>query len=71
MMNTWEVGKVVITFYTKVGQQEYDRMKASGLNSSPADYAKLNAISIADADYAKSEWGDRIYDPQYKKIEWR
>ena len=71
MMNTWEVGKVVITFYTKIGQQEYDRMKASGLNPPPADYAKLDAISIADAGYAKSEWGERIYDPQYKKIEWK
>jgi hypothetical protein len=71
MMNSWEAGKVVITFYTRIEQQEYDRMKASGLNPSPADYAKLDAISIADAGYAKSEWGDRIYDPQYKKIEWK
>jgi hypothetical protein len=64
MINSWEVGTVVVTFYTRIGQQDYDRMKASGANPPPADYAKLDAISIAGADYAKSEWGDRIYDPQ-------
>ncbi len=71
MMNSWEVGTAVITFYTKISRQQYSRAKASGLNPSPADYAKLDAISIADAAYAKSEWGDRIYDPQYKRIEWK
>jgi hypothetical protein len=71
MMNSWEVGTVVITFYTKIEADEYDRVKATGANPSPADYARLDAISIADADYAKSEWGDRVYDPQYKKIEWK
>jgi len=71
MINSWEVGSVVITFYTRIGLHDYDRMKASGLNPPPADYAKLDAISIADAGYAKSEWEERIYDPQYKKIEWK
>jgi hypothetical protein len=36
-----------------------------------AEHAELDAITIADAEYAKSEWGDRIYDPKYKKIEWK
>jgi len=71
MMNAYEVGRVVITFYTKINLQDYTRMKAAGSNPSPADYAKLDAISIADADYAKSEWGDRIYDPLYKRVEWK
>ena len=33
--------------------------------------AKLEAISLANPGYAKSEWGDRVYDPAYKKIEWK
>jgi hypothetical protein len=71
MINSWEVGTVIVTFYTRIGLQDADRMKASQSNPSPADYAKLDAISIADAYYAKGEWGERIYDPQYKKIEWK
>jgi|ERR1035437_460510 hypothetical protein len=71
MMNSFEVDTLVITFYTKINGDEFQRLKASGANPSPADYAKLDAISIADDAYAKSEWGDRVYDPAYKKIEWK
>jgi len=71
MINSYEVGKSVITFYTKINAQEYSRIKATIANSSPADYARLDAISIADDNYAKSEWGDPVYDPAYKKIEWK
>jgi hypothetical protein len=71
MINSYEVGTLVITFYTKISRQDYSRMRAAGSNPSPADYARLDAISIADPNYAKSEWGDRVYDPKYKKIEWK
>jgi hypothetical protein len=71
MMNSFEVGTFVITFYTKINGDEFQRLKASGANASPADYAKLDAISIASDAYAKSEWGDRVYDPAYKEIQWK
>jgi len=71
LMNSFEVGTSVITFYTKINGDEFERLKASGANPSPADYAKLDAISIADDAYANSEWGERFYDPGYKKIEWK
>jgi hypothetical protein len=71
MLNSYEVGGAVITFYTKVSASEFSRAKASGANPSPADYAKLDAISIADDRYAKSEWGDRAYDPAYKNPDWK
>ena len=71
LMNSFEVGTAVITFYTKINGDEFQRLKASGASPSPADYAKLDSISIADDAYAKSEWGDRVYDPAYKKIEWK
>jgi hypothetical protein len=71
MMNAYEVGTLVITFFTKITLQDHSQMKATGSNPSPADYAKLDAISIADDAYAKNEWGDRVYDPAYKKIEWK
>jgi hypothetical protein len=71
MMNSFEVGTLVITFYTKINGDEFQRLKASGAAPSPANYAKLDAISIATDAYATSEWGDRVYDPAYKKIEWK
>lgn len=71
MMNSYEAGAVIVTFYTKVNRDEFARLKASGANPSPADCAKLDAISIAADGYATSEWGERVYDPAYKKIEWK
>jgi len=71
MMNSFEVGTSVITFHTKIKGDKFQRLKASGADPSPADYAKLDAISIADDAYASREWGDRVYDPAYKKIEWK
>jgi len=71
LMNSFEVGTSVITFYTKINGDEFQRLKASGANPSPANYAKLDAISIADDAYANSEWGERVFDPAYKKIEWK
>jgi hypothetical protein len=72
MMNSYDAGGVVITFYTKVNREEFARVKASGVDASPADYAKLDAISITDEAYAKKDqWGDRVYDPAYKKIDWK
>jgi hypothetical protein len=66
MVNSYAVGDLVITFFTKIDRDDYLRAKAS-----PADYAKLDAISIADNTYAQSEWNERVYDPAYKKIEWK
>jgi len=64
MMNAYDAASVVVTFFTKVA------VKAK--NSTPvADRAKLDSLSMADPDYAKSEWGERVYDPDYKKIEWK
>ena len=63
MLNSYEVGNSVVTFFTVAGA-------FAGKGSAVAERAKLNAISIADAQYATSEWGDRVYDPGYKKIEW-
>ncbi len=71
LLNSWEVGNVVITFYTKISGADYAKAQAEGANAAPAEYAKLDAISMANSAYAKSEWGDRVYDPAYKKIEWK
>jgi hypothetical protein len=70
MLNSYEIGTVVVTFYTKA--LKYSSSQTSTDETPPiADRAKLDAISIADADYAASEWGKRIYDPNYKKAEWK
>ncbi len=56
MMNSFEVGGSVITFYKKINRDEFERLKATGADPSPADFAKLDAISIAADTYAKNEW---------------
>jgi hypothetical protein len=66
MLNSYEVGSNVVTFYTVAGAFA-DAGKGAGI----AERAELDAISIADAQYAKSEWGECVYDPKYKKIEWK
>jgi hypothetical protein len=70
LQNSWEAGNVVVTFYTRINAADYARVRASGTSDAAPD-AKLEAISLANAAYAKSEWGDRTYDPAYKKIEWK
>lgn len=70
LLNSWETGSVVVTFYTRISPADYAKARASGENDAAPD-AKLEAISLANAAYAKSEWGDRVYDPAYKKIEWK
>ena len=70
LLNSYEVADSVITFYNKVSNAEVATLDPEG-SSTVADHARLDAISIASQSYAKSEWGDRVYDPQYKKIKWK
>ena len=71
LLNSWEAGNVVVTFYTRISAADDAKVKAAGTGEAGAAYAKLEGISIANTAYAKSEWGDRVYDPAYKKIEWK
>jgi len=71
MLNSYEIGSVVVTFITKVNQDEYQQAQKSSQHVEVAEFARLDAISYADAEYAKDEWGERIYDPDYKKADWR
>jgi len=43
------------------------KVKPSGANSSPADYANLEAISIADDAYPNSEWGIAFTTPHTRR----
>ncbi|SEB62759.1 hypothetical protein [Terriglobus roseus] len=70
LLNSYEVGDAVITFYNKVNNAEVAKLDPNG-QSTFADHARLDAISIASQSYAMTEWGDRVYDPQYKKITWK
>ncbi len=68
MINSYEVGTNIVTFITKI---DGEGAANSGPDSSIPKRAKLDAISIASGEYAKSEWGERVYDPDYRKIEWK
>lgn len=70
LLNSWEVGTVVVTFYTRISPADYAKARASAENDAAPD-ARLEGISLANSAYAKSEWGERVYDPAYKKIEWK
>ena len=69
-MNSYEVGDVIVTFVTHVSYDDVKDVKQTDLPAA-MDRAKLVAISLTTAEYAVREWGDRIYDPNYKKIEWK
>jgi len=70
LMNSWESDNVVVTFYTRISAADYAKAQAEGSDAA-AKYAKLDAISLANAAYVNGEWGDRVYDPAYRKIEWK
>jgi hypothetical protein len=71
LLNSWETGDVVVTFYTHISAADYARAQAAGAADASAANAKLEGISLANASFARSEWGDRVYDRVYKKIEWK
>jgi len=71
MMTSWEFDKVVVTFYTKVNSQDLARTQAEGSKESTADCARLYAISMASAAYARSEWGGRLGEASSKKTVWK
>jgi hypothetical protein len=73
LLNSWDVGNVVVTFYTRISTADYAKAQAAGADGGEvaARNAKLFAISLANAAFAKGEWGDRMNDPAYKKIEWK
>jgi hypothetical protein len=75
LLNSYEVGNVVVTFYTRISGKDYAKVQAAGANSggaaAGAEFAKLEGISMANAAYAKSEWGARIPNPAYKTVDWK
>jgi hypothetical protein len=71
MLNSYEVGASIVTFYTRVSEEDYSKSKNSDGKWAVADHARLDSISIASADYAESEWGQRVYDPAYKTVVWK
>jgi hypothetical protein len=72
LMYSWEVDKVVVTFYAKISHEDQARVQAEGSKETAADYAKLYAISIASSAYARSEWGARISEASPpKKTVWK
>jgi len=70
LINSWETDNAVVTFYTRISAADYAKAQAEGSDVATG-YAKLDAISLANAAYTKREWGDRVYDPAYKKITWK
>jgi hypothetical protein len=72
LLYSWEVDKEIVTFYAKISTEDNARVRAEGSKETVADYAKLYAISMASAGYARNEWGARIAEPSPpKKMVWK
>jgi hypothetical protein len=69
LQNAYEVANVIMMLTTKVEAADLPSIMKD--NSIIAKMAHLDAISICTPEYAKAMWGNRAYDPNYKKIEWR
>jgi hypothetical protein len=68
LLNSYEVGSAMVTFYTVIPKEDFESAKAAANdNEKFGSFAKLDAISIASGEYADKDWGDRILDPAYKK----
>jgi hypothetical protein len=67
LLNSYDVGGVVVTFYSVINAADKDKALAD--EAAFASFAKLEAISLASDAYAQENWGERIYDPNYKKVE--
>lgn len=76
LLNSYEVENVVLTFYTRISGADYAKVRAAEAANpdgaaTDAGYARLEGISMANAAYAKSEWGARVPNPAYKKVDWK
>jgi hypothetical protein len=71
MMNSYQIGDVIATFITKLSAEDYAPFKEAPDVAKLAVHARLDAVMLSDAKYALREWGPRIYDPDYKKIQWK
>ncbi len=66
--NTYEIGDVLVTFVTKVRDQDLPLVEKKRLGL--AEAAKLDAIILTTPDYAATNWGKQIKDPAYRKGVW-
>ncbi len=69
LFNAYEVNTAIVIFYTRFGLADMPLMK-NGADDIPT-FARLVAVSLMSPEYAKSLYGQRSYDPVYRKIEWR
>jgi hypothetical protein len=75
LLNSYEVGNVVVTFYTRISGADYAKVQAARASATGtatgAEFARLEGISMANAAYATSEWGARVANTAYKKVDWK
>jgi hypothetical protein len=64
MFNSLEVGTSVVTFVTKVKAVEYGAAKERDKSVEIGDFARLDAISIAGPECARSEWATGFTIPR-------
>jgi len=71
MLNSYGTGDAIVTFITKVGNAEMAAIKPAETQTVLPARAKLDAISLASPEYAARQWGEPVYDPNYRQIEWK
>lgn len=69
LVQSFEVGAVVMTFYGVVLAEDVPKGRAQAATGGFALYAKLDSVSITSPEFAKAQWGDAMYPANYKKAE--
>lgn len=69
LLNSYEVGSVIVTFITKI--QNIDIPAIQKNPSSLPGAATLDALILSDLDYVRINWGKAVYDTDYKPIQWK
>ena len=69
LINSYEVGSAILTFYAVVAIEDVAKGRAEAAKGGLALFAKLTSISIATPEYALAEWGEPLYPSGYKRVQ--
>jgi hypothetical protein len=69
LLNSYEVGSVIVTFVTKIQNIDFPVIQTNP--SALSKTATLDALILSESDYARINWGEAAYDTSYKPIQWK
>lgn len=67
LVNSFEVGPLVYTFYGVVRSEDMAKGREQAASGGFALFAKLDSVSITSPAFAQAQWGEPMYPTGYKK----